>query len=285
MPRTEKPRSGVNVRRTVFLSFAKIRLDGGTQPRAKLDGAAIEDYTDAMLAGMKFPPIVVFYDGTDYWLADGFHRRYAAFGAEASQVECDVFQGTREDAQWYSLSANKTNGLRRTNEDKQRAVKAALAHPLGVGKSDSIIARHCGVDAQTVANWRVKLEATSEIRKSTARTGADGRTIKTSRIGGRAVAPTKGAIAQVAGNAGGAARDPIEENKRQLIREKAAYRKMVDCLSYFRGMCRGLQEIQIEKAVYGCPPEERKVWVHDLRKVAKIIGVFASEFEATAEVK
>ena len=50
-----------------------------------------------MQAGVKFPPVTVFYDGSDYWLADGFHRRNAAFSAELAQMECDVRQGTRED--------------------------------------------------------------------------------------------------------------------------------------------------------------------------------------------
>ena len=36
--------------------------------------------------------------------------------------------GARGKASWYCFSANKANGLRRTNAEKQRAVKAALAH-------------------------------------------------------------------------------------------------------------------------------------------------------------
>jgi hypothetical protein len=44
-------------------------------------------------------------------------------------------------ARWYNFSVNQINGLRRTNEDKQRAVKLALAHPQAVGLSDSEIAR------------------------------------------------------------------------------------------------------------------------------------------------
>ena len=56
-------------------------------------------------------------------------------------------------------------------------------HPGGAGKSDSAIAKHVGVDAQTVANWRGKLVVTSEIRKSITRTGSDGRTINTANIG------------------------------------------------------------------------------------------------------
>ena len=66
---------------------------------------------------------------------------------------------------------------------QQRAVKAALMHPQGSGKSDRQIAAHVGVDHQTVANWRAKL--TGEIRQSDVRTGRDGRTINTANIGRR----------------------------------------------------------------------------------------------------
>ena len=154
----------------VRLPIAEIRLDGGTQPRSALDFAAIDDYAEAMAAGAKFPPAVVFHDGEHYWLADGFHRLKAAFAAGFDALECELRQGTLEDAQWYSFSANKTNGLRRTNEDKQRAVKSALLHPRAADLSNCAIARHVGVDEATVRNWRAKLAASSEIPKIDTRT-------------------------------------------------------------------------------------------------------------------
>jgi len=152
------------------LLITQVRLDGGTQPRATLDFDAIGDYTDAMGAGAKFPPVVAFYDGENYWLADGFHRVKAAYAAGFDTVPCEVHQGTLEDAQWHSFSANKTNGLRRTNEDKQRAVKAALLHPRAAGFSNNAIGRHVGVDEGTVRNWRAKLTTSSEIPKMETRT-------------------------------------------------------------------------------------------------------------------
>ncbi len=149
----------------VRLPIGLIRLDGGTQPRTALDFAAIDDYAEAMAAGGKFPPAVVFHDGEHYWLADGFHRLKAAFAAGFDGIDCELRQGTIEDAQWYSFSANKTNGLRRTNEDKQRVVKSALLHARAAHLSNSAIARHVGVDEATVRNWRAKLAASSEIPK------------------------------------------------------------------------------------------------------------------------
>jgi hypothetical protein len=99
-----------------------------------------------------------------------------------------VVPGTLQDAQWASYAANRTNALQRSNADKQRAVQGALKHPHGSGRSDGELARHVGVDRQTVTNWRKKLEATGEIRHSETRTGADGRTYRT---GGMAVNGTR----------------------------------------------------------------------------------------------
>lgn len=163
------------------IPISRIRVDGGTQPRAALDFEAIEDYSVAMGAGAQFPPVAVFHDGTNYWLADGFHRLKAAYAAGHDTIESEVHQGTLEDAQWYSFSANRTNGLRRTTDDKQRAVRAALGHPNGAELSNRQIAAHVGVVEATVRNWREKL--TAQIAQSPRREGRDGRTINITKIG------------------------------------------------------------------------------------------------------
>lgn len=169
-----------------------IRVDGGTQPRAELDFEAIEDYSVAMGAGARFPPVTVFYDGTDYWLADGFHRVKPVYAAGHDTIECEVHQGTIQEAQWHSFSANRTNGLRRTNDDKQRALSAALEHPNGAQLSNRQIAAHVGVDESTVRVWREKL--TAGIPQSTRRKGRDGRTINVPKVG-MASAPVRQADA------------------------------------------------------------------------------------------
>ena len=172
----------------VSLRIDDIKTDGGTQPRACLDFKAVDDYMDDMEAGVKFPPVTVFYDGESYWLADGFHRVKAAYAANFDSIDCDVRQGTLEDAQWFSFSANQTNGLRRTNDDKQRAVKAALQHPRSQSLSDSEIARHCGVSVPTVSAWREKMGASLKSLKIDTRTVTrNGKTYqqRTGRIGRR----------------------------------------------------------------------------------------------------
>jgi hypothetical protein len=150
------------------LEPSKIRLNGGTQPRAALRVDVIGEYAELMKSGVDLPPLTVFFDGNDYWLADGFHRFAAARRAFPERpLECDVQQGTLADAQWFSYGVNKTHGLRRTNEDKERVVKAALAHRNAEHLSNVQIAEHCGVDEKTVRNYRQPkdLSASSEIPK------------------------------------------------------------------------------------------------------------------------
>lgn len=181
------------------LELDKIRLDGATQPRAELLIEVMEDYAEQMRAGVEFPAVIVFFDGTDYWLADGFHRIGAWRQVRPNEpIEADVLQGTQSEAQWYSYGVNKSHGLRRTREDRVRAIKAALRHPEGAKRSDNDIARHVGVSDKTVAKYRAEMESTSEIPKSSGRAdeqsatqpaasrprkGRDGRTINTAEIG------------------------------------------------------------------------------------------------------
>ncbi len=167
----------------------KIRTDGGTQMRAQLDDGTVFEYTQAMVAANgwgTFPAVVAYYDGSVYWLGDGFHRVQAyrdAFPASSDGIPCEVRSGTRRDAILHAAGANSSHGLRRTNADKQRAVETLLRDNEWSVWSNSEIARRCAVDEKTVRNMRGKLESTSELPKSDSRKGADGRTISTANIG------------------------------------------------------------------------------------------------------
>lgn len=150
------------------LALTDIRQDGGTQPRAMNHAGLAEEYAEAMQSGAAFPPVVAFFDGSNYWLADGFHRIFAAEIAGLRAIDADVRQGTQQDAQWYSYSANKTHGKRRSDEDKRRAVEAALAHPYHAQFSNRQIAEHIGVSAEYIS--RVTPSIDRSIDRPAART-------------------------------------------------------------------------------------------------------------------
>lgn len=174
------------------VTLSQLRLDGGTQTRAEIDLVVAADYADKFRDGVEFPPVVVFYDGADYWLADGFHRVTGARSAGLSELEADVRQGTQDDAIWFSLGANAEwdrVGKKRTRADVQRSIERALRHTNGAGKSDRQIAEHVGCSHVTVGTIRGKLTATGQVDQSTTRTGRDGRTINTANIGKAKPAP------------------------------------------------------------------------------------------------
>ncbi len=150
------------------LAINKIRTDGGTQPRKGLDADTVEQYTQAVKAKVKFPAVVVYYDGATYWLADGFHRLQAHRNAQKRVILADVRQGNLREAILHSAGANATHGLRRSNDDKKRAVMCLLDDPEWVEWSDRAIARRCNVSHVFVAKLRAGTgNVTSTERKFT----------------------------------------------------------------------------------------------------------------------
>lgn len=139
------------------LKLSQIRTDGGTQSRASLNEHVAGEYAELMRSGTALPPLVVFHDGSDYWLADGFHRHEALRLAGLDEVEADIRQGTRRDAILFSVGANASHGLRRTNEDKRRAVSTLLQDAEWSTWSDREISRRCGVSADLVGDVRSSL--------------------------------------------------------------------------------------------------------------------------------
>jgi hypothetical protein len=163
------------------LRLNNIRLDGDTQPRCELDRTIVSEYADAYSNGVSLPPLTVVHDGSSYWLADGFHRRFGADRAGLDRVPCEVYKGTLYDARWLSYAANQTHGLRRTNDDKRRAVQLALKHPNAAEMSDRLIAEHVGVSNDMVSRYRkVSSDDTSpdqddQEAEPLKRTGRDGK--------------------------------------------------------------------------------------------------------------
>jgi len=167
---------------TQDLRIADIRTDGGTQPRAELDPDTVAEYVEAMKGGAEFPAVVVFSDGETYWLVDGFHRVDAAKATGRETIPADVREGTRRDAVLYSVGANATHGLRRTNADKWRAVVTLLGDEEWRQWSDNEIARRCAVSQPYVSKLRDQLGLSYNGYKIARRKGAEYE-IDTAKIG------------------------------------------------------------------------------------------------------
>ena len=172
-----------NHMRSKSLKLESLRLDGDTQPRVEIDLDLVAEYAELYAAEVAMPALIVFFDGVDHWLAEGFHRWHAARKAGLEKISCDVRKGTLEEARWFSCSVNQTHGLRRSNADKAKAVQAALRHPKGAKMSDHKIAEYVGVHVNTVAKYRGELRADGTTTNCGSRTGRDGRTTNTANIG------------------------------------------------------------------------------------------------------
>jgi len=111
------------------LELNKIRVDGGTQSRAILQRNIINEYAELMQSNVEMPPVDIFHDGKNYWLANGFHRFYAkkqisenndeGFLPEET-INATIHQGTQRDAILFSLGANADHGIRRNNDDIEK---------------------------------------------------------------------------------------------------------------------------------------------------------------------
>lgn len=168
---------------------SRIRVDGGTQMRARLNQETVAEYAAAMqeIDGWgKFPAVEVYHDGSTYWLADGFHRVAAAVQAGVEAVPAKIHAGDQRKAILHAAGANADHGLRRTNADKRRAVETLLRDEEWRNMTDVDIARACRVDSKTVGNIRRELTSTLEIPMSTVRKTADGRTMNVGNIGRKA---------------------------------------------------------------------------------------------------
>lgn len=132
-----------------------IVFDAGTQIRASIDQQVVSDYAEAMTSGAVFPPIVLFHDGTRHYLADGFHRFLAAQRIQWRELEADVRPGTKEDALWFALGANRTNGKRLNEADKTHAVAMALA--MWPTKMQREIADHVGCSESLVSKVAARI--------------------------------------------------------------------------------------------------------------------------------
>jgi hypothetical protein len=136
------------------LPLKQIRLDGGTQVHASIKEEAVMRYATDLEGGAAFPPMRVFFDGTDYWLSDGFHRYHAALRIGMTDFLCEIDTGTPRDALYYGSTANNLHGEPMDNADK-RKITLIFIEDFEWGQwSNSELARQLHVSPPFVAKMR-----------------------------------------------------------------------------------------------------------------------------------
>lgn len=148
------------MRTSTTCPIEEIAADPRLQARFAADDVAIADYRAAYERGEDLPPLDVFDVAGVLYLVDGFHRGRALLAAGHTFAKYRIVgSGTFDEAVWYATKVNATNGIRRTPEDKRKAVRMALENPIGAEQSSRVIADHIGVSHTFVSEIRAKWEA------------------------------------------------------------------------------------------------------------------------------
>jgi hypothetical protein len=143
-----------------WLPPIRLRRDGGTFARARLNEETVEHYR-TLITGppeMDMPAVIAFLEETDHWLADGHHRTEAYLREGRPLIPVDLRTGTLRDARLYAASANALHGLQRTDADRRAAVSILLDDPECAKWPHMRIAQHCGVSDFLVRTMRRERE-------------------------------------------------------------------------------------------------------------------------------
>ena len=145
-----------------------ITVDPGLQPRVRgIDSDHLADMVERLADDPEFdlPPVRLFRipccdheNEGEHFLSRGFHRVRAYTDAGRETIPAVVKHGTREDAHIDALASNASHGLKRSREDKRKAVidllKIQSEWPAEKRWSDRRIGRHLTVSGPFVASLR-----------------------------------------------------------------------------------------------------------------------------------
>jgi hypothetical protein len=126
---------------TIRIPLSRIASDGTQFLRATVDQAVLTGYMRLIADGIALPAIVLFYDGTDYHIGDGFHRYKAALGLGQPEMLAEVRPGNRLDALWFAMGHSASSLS--IDEKRALALRALALWPI---KSQRAIAKQLACD-------------------------------------------------------------------------------------------------------------------------------------------
>lgn len=138
--------------RFLELPVDQVKADPANQPRESTDPEVVARYRLLMEEGVTFPPICVLWDGSTYWLADGFHRFAAHRALGRVTVPVRVREGTAAEAFWYGVDANSSQGMTLGTGDRKRIARRMLEEWPELGNRE--IARRTGLSHPTIGTLR-----------------------------------------------------------------------------------------------------------------------------------
>lgn len=146
------------------LKLSQIRTDGKTQSRKSIDPKWVKNYAENMKEGAIFPLPVVFFDGKDHWLADGFHRVAAMKSNGLLEIEVEIKEGGVRDAKLFAIGANNLHGRNMSFDEIRNNIIEMLKDEEWGQWSDERIAKAVNVSRITVYRIRKSLESKGEVQ-------------------------------------------------------------------------------------------------------------------------
>jgi len=266
----------------VELAVTEVVVNAGTQVRQSILEDTVAEFADAMASGATFPPVVVFHDGNQHHLADGFHRVMAAQRIGRAVIEATVQPGTQQDALWFALGANRCNGNRLTKADKKHAILLALK--TWPDKSARQIADQVGCSNIYVSRMREEAGVNKLTPESGRVTGKDGKSYparkpKQNRDAEIAALAEKGYSAdQVAAELGlavGTVRNYASEGRVALRVEGTRRSRRFDANRFLINIVTNLEVLIDQEPLIECAAidkESTEDWLRVLAEAKRAIG-------------
>lgn len=154
----------------VDVALDRLILDPRVQVRVEgIDLEKVDQYAIVMGEAAAneepypFPPIVVYRERGQLYLADGFHRVEAARVVGYVKLAADVRPGGLAGAIEHAEEANLEHGISLSNEDKKNILHRRLARGAWDKRtSNREIGRAFGVAHTTISRWIAELEQAAQ---------------------------------------------------------------------------------------------------------------------------
>ena len=152
------------------LNIDQISLNPAELARVNSCQQTLARYLELLQAGVQLPPVTVFHNGHNYWLADGRHRVEARRQLGYADIETQVRPGSQRDAELYAFSANLAHGLASSPADRKKAAMILLQDAEWKEFPNRKIAELAGLSHTTIGKIRNELETVSKPTQPTAST-------------------------------------------------------------------------------------------------------------------
>lgn len=163
-PPVKKPKPRPKNGRLMRVRIESLNRTFAQGVREHKDENAVVDYVAAGEKGVELPPVTVFACGGSMFLADGDHRVEAAVRRKQTAIKARVFEHdtadeARSKARTFAAGANAEHGVKRSDEDKRRAVRSVINEPEFKHTTNRQLAEVCKVGHMMVNQIRRELTA------------------------------------------------------------------------------------------------------------------------------